>query len=147
MSQSRDCQAEEQAERITQVIQDANSIPIERGKPMPYIRGTLKTLFSRMGDGDSFVVPDSQSRLAAQMAGKRCGHKTVSEKIDGGGYRVWLVKKNARRVDTVVGIHKIDGCSKNSGSILGCNSRSPVSDGDGGCSPSVAKSRPTPKGR
>ena len=72
-------------------------IEIEKGIPIPYIRRTFDAaLWSKMENGDSFKVPDERIRNCAITAGKRLGHKVTSEKINGGGYRVWLVTKGVK---------------------------------------------------
>lgn len=68
-------------------------IEIEHGIPIPYIRGTYNSIWDKMKNGDSFIVPDKTHRSGALTAAGRDGHLVTSEKLNGNGYRVWLVKK------------------------------------------------------
>ena len=68
-------------------------ITIEKGIPIPYMRGTYGLVWDKMENGDSFVVPNERHRNAAIGIAKRAGHVVTSEKTNGTGYRVWLVTK------------------------------------------------------
>jgi len=78
------------AQRLVRCVYD---VEIERGIPLPWIRGCFNSVWEKMQEGDSFKVPDKKARAAATMSGKRCGHTVVSDKLNGEGYRVWLVKR------------------------------------------------------
>lgn len=68
-------------------------IPIESGVPVPDMRGKFNFVFDGMRNGDSFMVPNDQQRQRALMSAKRMGHKATSIKVNGTGYRVWLISK------------------------------------------------------
>jgi len=68
-------------------------VPIESGVPAPDVRGKFNLIFAEMSNGDSFMVPDNQQRERALMSARRMGHKVTSLKVNGEGYRVWLVTK------------------------------------------------------
>ena len=71
------------------------SIPIESGIPVPDVRGKFNHVFAEMSNGDSFIVPDDQQRQRALMSAKRMGHKATSLKVNGSGYRIWLIYKSS----------------------------------------------------
>ena len=72
----------------------AGKLLIESGVPVPsYRRGAFRDVWRDMKAGDSFVVDFKKERNAAYMSGRRQGHDITTEKLDGKGWRVWLVKK------------------------------------------------------
>ena len=75
------------------VSKDLLGIVIERGIPAPYKRGTMRRVLEKMNVGESFTVPTEKLRNAVIQAAKYSRMETVSEKINGGGYRIWLLKK------------------------------------------------------
>lgn len=70
-------------------------VSIESGVPAPDMRGKFNFVFADMRVGDSFMVPTDQQRQRALMSAKRMGHKATSLKVNGAGYRVWLIAKTA----------------------------------------------------
>lgn len=68
-------------------------LKIESGIPAPDKRSEYKVVFDKMKAGDSFVVDKLERRNRAYNVGSRLGHKITSKKIDGVGYRVWLLKR------------------------------------------------------
>jgi hypothetical protein len=69
-------------------------ITVTAGAPVPYIKGSFRTVWDYMQDGDSFVVPDQKVRKAAIQAGIRRGFLVTSAaEGDTGTFRVWLVSK------------------------------------------------------
>ena len=69
----------------------ADQIRLETG--IPHCRGAYKQVWAEMNPGDSFKVPDNRNRMVAIMTGRRMGHIVKSEKLNGDGYRLWLVTK------------------------------------------------------
>ncbi len=74
-------------------LQRVLGVPIESGVPVPDVRGKFNLIFAEMSNGESFMVPDNNQRERALMSAKRMGHKATSLKVNGAGYRVWLVSK------------------------------------------------------
>lgn len=79
------------------------TLQIEKAHPIPaqVRRGTAKIVraaLARMKPGDSFTVVDSAERTSAHMAALRLGAQVRTRKMDGGGYRVWLVNSMRKAV-------------------------------------------------
>lgn len=68
------------------------NIKIDKGIPMRG-RGKWAALFRKMDFGDSFVVESDIDRQSALIGGRRIGLNVASRKVNGEGYRVWLVSK------------------------------------------------------
>lgn len=69
------------------------SIQIETGIPLPYLRGAWEKILDGLAINDCFVVPEQKDRQRILQMAKRKGYKVTSEKLDGGGYRLWLLEK------------------------------------------------------
>lgn len=68
-------------------------VEIEHGVPIPEVRrGCWRRTWAEMKAGDSFTVAENNERNAALMAGKRMGLSVESVKLNGDGWRLWLVK-------------------------------------------------------
>jgi hypothetical protein len=68
-------------------------VKIERGIPIPRLRGKYQDTFDRMKIGESVLFPHDRKRSAqnaAQVAGVNGKRFTVKHMAD--GYRVWRVK-------------------------------------------------------
>ena len=70
-----------------------NEIVVEHGYPIPVKTRLWSPLFEKMKVGDSFTVNTYHERAAAMMASKRLGYTLMSLKIDGGGYRLWMIEE------------------------------------------------------
>jgi hypothetical protein len=69
-------------------------LKIEKNIPLPHIRSSvLRDTIAKLDEGESFVVPTNAHRMQCHYAADRLNVRITTAKINGNGYRVWLVSK------------------------------------------------------